>query len=48
MGDFNSHNQMWGYKHNEFAENLLLEWMTLNIEQASSDIPQGQRNVQII
>jgi hypothetical protein len=30
VGDFNSHNQLWGYEHNDVDGNRLLEWMTLN------------------
>jgi hypothetical protein len=30
VGNFNSHNQLWGYKHNYADGNWLLEWMTLN------------------
>jgi Reverse transcriptase (RNA-dependent DNA polymerase)/Endonuclease-reverse transcriptase len=30
VGDFNSHNQLWGYEHNDTSGNLLLEWMTLS------------------
>jgi Reverse transcriptase (RNA-dependent DNA polymerase)/Endonuclease-reverse transcriptase len=30
VGDFNSHNQLWGYEHNDTDGNLLQEWMTLN------------------
>jgi hypothetical protein len=31
VGDFNSHNQLWGYdEHNNADGNRLLEWMTLN------------------
>jgi hypothetical protein len=29
LDDFNSHNQLWGYKHNDLGRNLLLEWMKL-------------------
>jgi hypothetical protein len=27
---FNSHNQLWGYEHNDADRNRRLEWMTLN------------------
>jgi hypothetical protein len=30
VGDFNSHNQQWGYDHNNVDGNLIHEWMTLN------------------
>jgi len=30
IGDFNSHNQMWGYEHNNIDGNRLLEWMILH------------------
>jgi hypothetical protein len=30
VGDFNSHNQQWGYDHNDVDGNLIHEWMTLN------------------
>jgi hypothetical protein len=29
VGDFNSHNQVWGYEHNDIDGNRLMEWMTL-------------------
>jgi hypothetical protein len=29
VGDFNFHNQLWGYEHNNADGNRLLEWMTL-------------------
>jgi hypothetical protein len=29
VGDFNSHNQAWGYEHNDIDGNRLMEWMTL-------------------
>jgi hypothetical protein len=28
--DFNSHNQQWGYDHNDVKGNVIHEWMTLN------------------
>jgi Endonuclease-reverse transcriptase len=30
VGDFNSHNQQWGYDHNDADGSLLSNWMTLN------------------
>jgi exonuclease III len=30
VGDFNSHNHLWGYEHNDADGNRLFEWMTLN------------------
>jgi hypothetical protein len=30
VGDFNSHNQLWGYEHKDADGNRLLEWMTPN------------------
>jgi hypothetical protein len=30
VGDFNSHNQQWGYDHNDVDGNLIHEWMILN------------------
>jgi hypothetical protein len=30
VGDFNSHNQLWGYEHNDADGNRLMKWMTLN------------------
>jgi hypothetical protein len=30
VGNLNSHNQLWVYKHNDIVKNLLLKWMTLN------------------
>uniref|UniRef100_A0A1B0D7V9 Uncharacterized protein n=1 Tax=Phlebotomus papatasi TaxID=29031 RepID=A0A1B0D7V9_PHLPP len=30
VGDFNSHNQAWGYEDSDIYGNLLFEWMTLN------------------
>ncbi|XP_055714426.1 uncharacterized protein LOC129808680 [Phlebotomus papatasi] len=30
VGDFNSHNQAWGYEDSDIDGNLLFEWMTLN------------------
>lgn len=30
IGDFNSHNQLWGYNTNDVNGNTLLEWMQLN------------------
>jgi hypothetical protein len=41
VGDFNSHNQLWGYLQNNADGNRLLEWMTLN----KIHLIQGQRNV---
>jgi hypothetical protein len=29
VSDFNSHNQAWGYEHNDIDGNRLMEWMTL-------------------
>jgi hypothetical protein len=29
VGDFNSHNQAWGYEHKDIDGNRLMEWMTL-------------------
>jgi hypothetical protein len=29
VGDLNSHNQQWGYGHNDVNGNLIHEWMTL-------------------
>jgi hypothetical protein len=43
-GDFNSHNQIWGYEQKNHDGNRLSEWFTLNRLIYDPNRPDGERN----